>query len=163
MDFQDLNLECIDCHQSFLFSSGEQQFYERKGFKETPKRCKTCRDARKTRRETPAGGEAVRPIVPRGDTQVEAGDDWGNRRDDSGGANGNTWRAPRRDTSPPGPRANGAGASGGGNGGNARSGGGARETFDATCAACGTATRVPFRPAEGRPVYCRDCFGNRST
>lgn len=35
---------------------------------------------------------------------------------------------------------------------------GRREFFPATCAACGCETTVPFRPVEGRPVYCRDCF-----
>lgn len=30
--------------------------------------------------------------------------------------------------------------------------------FDATCSDCGQATQVPFKPTEGRPVYCRDCF-----
>jgi CxxC-x17-CxxC domain-containing protein len=33
-----------------------------------------------------------------------------------------------------------------------------RQMFDATCAACGQATQVPFRPTEGRPVYCLNCF-----
>ncbi len=33
-----------------------------------------------------------------------------------------------------------------------------RESFDATCAECGQATTVPFKPTQGRPVYCRDCF-----
>jgi CxxC-x17-CxxC domain-containing protein len=35
---------------------------------------------------------------------------------------------------------------------------GRRESFPATCAACGCETTVPFRPVEGRPVFCRDCF-----
>lgn len=26
------------------------------------------------------------------------------------------------------------------------------------CAACGVETTVPFRPTQGRPVYCRACF-----
>jgi CxxC-x17-CxxC domain-containing protein len=26
------------------------------------------------------------------------------------------------------------------------------------CALCGVETTVPFRPTQGRPVYCRDCF-----
>ena len=26
------------------------------------------------------------------------------------------------------------------------------------CAACGLETVVPFRPFQGKPVYCRDCF-----
>ena len=33
-----------------------------------------------------------------------------------------------------------------------------REMHDATCAACGVSTQVPFRPSGDRPVYCRDCF-----
>ncbi|TSC58359.1 MAG: hypothetical protein Greene041619_583 [Candidatus Peregrinibacteria bacterium Greene0416_19] len=37
-----------------------------------------------------------------------------------------------------------------------------REMHDATCAKCGAACQVPFkpRPAEegGKPVLCRDCF-----
>lgn len=54
---------------------------------------------------------------------------------------------------------------GGGRGGAPRGGGGRggdrgpRELHDATCSKCGTDTQVPFRPSEGRPVYCRDCFG----
>ena len=30
--------------------------------------------------------------------------------------------------------------------------------FDAQCSDCGQQTQVPFKPTEGRPVYCRDCF-----
>lgn len=33
----------------------------------------------------------------------------------------------------------------------------------ATCSQCGKETTVPFRPTQGRPVLCRDCFqGKRS-
>jgi len=31
----------------------------------------------------------------------------------------------------------------------------------ATCSACGKETTVPFRPSQGRPIYCRDCFQQR--
>lgn len=27
-----------------------------------------------------------------------------------------------------------------------------------TCSQCGKPTTVPFRPTQGRPVLCRDCF-----
>jgi len=27
-----------------------------------------------------------------------------------------------------------------------------------TCSQCGKETTVPFRPTQGRPVYCRECF-----
>jgi CxxC-x17-CxxC domain-containing protein len=33
-----------------------------------------------------------------------------------------------------------------------------RESHEAVCADCGAQTTVPFKPTEGRPVYCRDCF-----
>ena len=33
-----------------------------------------------------------------------------------------------------------------------------RELYPATCASCGKQTQIPFKPREGRPVYCRDCF-----
>ncbi|HLC79600.1 MAG TPA: CxxC-x17-CxxC domain-containing protein [archaeon] len=36
--------------------------------------------------------------------------------------------------------------------------GGDRQFFDAVCSDCGQATKVPFKPTEGRPVYCRDCY-----
>jgi len=35
---------------------------------------------------------------------------------------------------------------------------GPREMHKVTCSDCGTETEVPFKPAEGRPVYCRDCY-----
>ncbi len=33
-----------------------------------------------------------------------------------------------------------------------------KEFFKATCSDCGKECDVPFKPTEGRPVYCRDCF-----
>jgi len=33
-----------------------------------------------------------------------------------------------------------------------------REMHKATCSDCGAETEVPFKPTEGRPVYCRECF-----
>ena len=39
-----------------------------------------------------------------------------------------------------------------------RCNGGERQMFDAVCAACGKACKVPFQPREDRPVYCSDCF-----
>jgi len=35
---------------------------------------------------------------------------------------------------------------------------GPREMHEAVCADCGKETQVPFKPQEGRPVYCRDCY-----
>lgn len=103
MFYQDRNLACADCGNSFVFTSGEQEFHASKGFSSDPRRCPDCRAARK---------------------------------------------------------ANGGGNSGGGH--NDRYGGGGgrpqREMHDAVCANCGKVAQVPFRPTEGRPVYCSDCF-----
>ncbi len=30
-----------------------------------------------------------------------------------------------------------------------------------SCSQCGRETTVPFRPTQGRPVFCRDCFQGR--
>lgn len=35
---------------------------------------------------------------------------------------------------------------------------GPREMHDVTCSECGAQTQVPFKPADGRPVYCKDCY-----
>lgn len=124
MDFQDRPLQCMDCKNEFIFTAGEQEFYDRKGFKEIPKRCKPCRDARKSRR--PGGAEA-------GNGNGNGyGDGHGN-----GAAGAEADFAGNRGPRPP------------------------REMFDATCASCGAPARVPFRPAAGRPVYCRDCYTSR--
>jgi len=133
MDFQDRPLQCLDCKNEFIFTAGEQEFYERKGFREIPKRCKPCRDARKSRRN---GAEGT------GGNGYSNGNGNGNGNGHGHGhgyANGeihsefHSNRAARP----------------------------AREMFDATCAACGAQARVPFRPAAGRPVYCRDCYTSR--
>ncbi|MBI2147661.1 hypothetical protein HYU19_04250 [Candidatus Woesearchaeota archaeon] len=33
-----------------------------------------------------------------------------------------------------------------------------RESHKATCSDCGNECDVPFKPTEGRPVYCKACF-----
>jgi CxxC-x17-CxxC domain-containing protein len=48
----------------------------------------------------------------------------------------------------------GGGYSGGGYG----SSRGPREMFTATCSSCGREAQLPFRPTNGKPVYCSDCF-----
>ncbi len=37
-----------------------------------------------------------------------------------------------------------------------------REFHDAVCSECKGDCQVPFKPAEGRPVYCLDCYKKRS-
>jgi CxxC-x17-CxxC domain-containing protein len=39
--------------------------------------------------------------------------------------------------------------------------GGSKVETVAVCSQCGRTTTVPFRPTQGRPVYCRECFQAR--
>jgi len=48
-------------------------------------------------------------------------------------------------------------ASGGTSGG----GGAPRSETRAICSQCGKETTVPFKPTQGRPVYCRECYQAR--
>ena len=50
MAFQDKTLQCSDCANSFTFTSAEQEFFQSKGYTNEPKRCPTCRQARKAER-----------------------------------------------------------------------------------------------------------------
>jgi CxxC-x17-CxxC domain-containing protein len=36
-----------------------------------------------------------------------------------------------------------------------------RSETKTTCSQCGKETTVPFRPTQGRPVFCRECFQQR--
>lgn len=33
-----------------------------------------------------------------------------------------------------------------------------RQMFDAVCAQCNKPCQVPFKPTEGRPVFCLECW-----
>jgi CxxC-x17-CxxC domain-containing protein len=94
MGFQEKTLQCADCGTDFSFTAEEQEFYQSKGYTNEPKRCPSCRQARKTERN---------------------------------GSRGSSYGAPR-------------------------------QMFSATCAQCGKDTEVPFKPTNGRPVYCSDCY-----
>lgn len=48
-EFKDFDIDCIDCGESFVWSSGEQLFYRDKGLKNPPKRCKPCKKAKNER------------------------------------------------------------------------------------------------------------------
>lgn len=75
--FEDKTLICKECGSEFVFTAGEQEFYEAKGFVNEPQRCKACRDARKnaaradrqmyTATCASCGGEAKVPFQPRED------------------------------------------------------------------------------------------------
>ena len=39
---------------------------------------------------------------------------------------------------------------------------GPREMHKAICAKCKKECEVPFKPTEGRDVFCKDCFQNKN-
>lgn len=47
---EDKTLACIDCKGNFVFSAGEQKFFQEKGFT-PPKRCKDCRLRKRQEKE----------------------------------------------------------------------------------------------------------------
>ena len=128
----DKTLTCSDCNMEFAFTEREQAFYAEKGFSE-PRRCPTCRASRKAAR---SGGDSGFG----GGSSYSSGGGY-----DSGYGAGGGYSA-------------GGYSSGGGGGGFGNRGGGPREMFTATCSSCGREARVPFRPTNGKPVYCSDCF-----
>jgi CxxC-x17-CxxC domain-containing protein len=93
-----------------------------------PRRCPSCRASRKAARSG-------------GDSSFGGGSYSGGSGYDSGYGGGGGYSA--------------GGYSGGGFGNRSS---GPREMFTATCSSCGREARVPFRPTNGKPVYCSDCF-----
>ncbi len=49
VEFQDRVLTCVDCKQEFTWSAGEQEYFREKGFTDKPKRCQSCRQAKRQR------------------------------------------------------------------------------------------------------------------
>jgi CxxC-x17-CxxC domain-containing protein len=59
MGYEDKSIQCADCGITFTFSAQEQEFFASKGYTNDPKRCPTCREARKAARGE-AGGNRPR-------------------------------------------------------------------------------------------------------
>lgn len=67
MSFQDKSLTCADCGATFTFTAQEQEFFQSKGYTNEPKRCPTCREARKAERGGSGSGggfKARRQMYP---------------------------------------------------------------------------------------------------
>lgn len=56
MSFSDITLTCKDCSQPFVFTAGEQEFYQSRGLMNQPGRCQSCRGARRAGGGSSAGG-----------------------------------------------------------------------------------------------------------
>jgi CxxC-x17-CxxC domain-containing protein len=98
MAYADRTMTCRDCGREFIFTAGEQEFFDQKGFTNAPTRCTACRSARKSTGGYNSGGgggggyhdsgpremhsatcsqcgkEAKVPFVPRGDRPVLCSD-----------------------------------------------------------------------------------------
>ena len=90
VSFTDKTLTCKDCGQAFIWTSGEQEFYQARGLVNEPGRCSSCRAARRAGGSTGGyggqsmsgprefftatcsncGNEARVPFQPRGDKPV---------------------------------------------------------------------------------------------
>ena len=89
MSFDDKTLKCRECGNDFVFTAGEQEFYQQKGLMNQPARCPSCRSARRavagagsgTRTERPpremhtvtcaeCGSETKVPFLPKNDRPV---------------------------------------------------------------------------------------------
>ena len=108
MSFQDKTINCVDCGQDFIFTAGEQEFYEQRGLTNQPRRCPDCRRARKAQQGgggyasgggyssgggydrpqrqmfdavcSECGRETQVPFQPRGDKPVYCSDCFASRR-----------------------------------------------------------------------------------
>jgi len=91
MSFQEKSIQCSDCGATFTFSAEEQEFFQSRGYTNEPKRCPSCRQARKSerygssssyesrRQMFPAkcaqcGKDTEVPFEPRGDKPVYCSD-----------------------------------------------------------------------------------------
>ena len=50
MGYADRYLKCMDCSSDFIFTVGEQEYFDKHDLKNEPKRCQECREKRKLRR-----------------------------------------------------------------------------------------------------------------
>ena len=64
MSFSDKTLQCFECSASFTFSGEEQEFFANKGYTNEPKRCPTCREARRASRNSSGGYRPRREMYP---------------------------------------------------------------------------------------------------
>ena len=98
---QDLQLTCSDCGQEFTFSGEDQAFFQERGYS-VPKRCKSCRQAKKNEQAGGGGGgyrsqsqgatvtcsacgkQTTVPFEPRGDRPVYCQDCYSARKRESG-------------------------------------------------------------------------------
>ena len=89
----DKTLQCSDCGADFIFTVGEQEFFNSRGFVNEPKRCQPCRSTRRSEQRSSGprelfditcaecGVDAQVPFKPRGDRPVDCSDCFSNNRE----------------------------------------------------------------------------------
>lgn len=55
MTYQDKSIQCSDCGTTFTFSADEQEQFASRGYTNEPKRCPSCRQARKAQQNGSSG------------------------------------------------------------------------------------------------------------
>jgi len=70
VNFEDKDLTCRECSQSFIWTAGEQAFYAEKGLMNIPSRCPSCRAARRTSGSS-SGGNMGAPRASRNENKVQ--------------------------------------------------------------------------------------------
>ena len=109
MVFQERTLTCVECNSPFAFTVEDQQYHAEKGYTNEPKRCSSCRDARRSERRSSGGGfgggggmtremhpavcaqcgkDTEVPFRPRGDRPVYCGDCYAKQGGNRGGGGG---------------------------------------------------------------------------
>lgn len=141
---QDQMLKCSDCGADFAFTARDQAFYRERGFS-PPRRCRNCRQKRKS----DGGGGGGGGYGGGGGGYGGGGGGYGGGGGGYGGGGGGRSSY-----------GGGGGGYGGGGGGYGGGGGGGeqRESFKVVCSSCGVETSVPFKPDPNRPIYCRNCY-----
>lgn len=98
---EDQQIICSDCGQSFTFSPEDQEFFRERGYS-APKRCKSCRQAKKNEQAggggyhrsasqsttvicSGCGQQTTVPFEPRGDRPVYCQNCFQSRKTSSGG------------------------------------------------------------------------------
>ena len=59
----DKDLVCRECGAEFLFTEGEQEFYQKRGLLNEPTRCPDCRAARRRTRSEEGGPRAMYSVI----------------------------------------------------------------------------------------------------
>jgi CxxC-x17-CxxC domain-containing protein len=163
---QDKMVTCVDCGVQFTFSARDQAFYQERGY-QAPRRCKTCRDKRKSGTGGGGGGGGYGQQSGGSGYGQSSGSGYGQRGggqsgygQHSGSQSGFGQRTGSR--APGGANAyqHHAANQSHGNQLNPEPGNAANTAnqFKVTCTGCGVETTVPFKPDPTRPVYCRTCY-----